>query len=565
MPTITFSLKDLRNLVQENISIDELEHLLSFAKGELENYDKETDEVSVFLGDTNLPYLWSLEGIARHLKAILGKQKGIPKFTARKSNYQVIVDSSVKQIRPYLAAFVAKGKEIDEYLLKQMINLQEKFCENYGRHRQKVSIGIYSYKKITFPVHYKATEPESVKFTPLEFQKEMTQQEILEEHPKGIEYAWILKDFKKYPLLVDDKNNVLSFPPIINSNLSGKIEPGDSDLFIEVTGTDNESTILAANIFAQALFDRGFDIYSTEINYPDKKITCPFDFNDSIKINLNMVTEIMGIDLTEQQIKNLLEKSQYNYDKGTVQIPFYRKDIMHPCDVIEDIAIAYGFNNIKPKPLESYTPGKTFEIIRFIDLARETALGLGYQEIMSPILSNKETLYKKMDSRGKIEKIKEELMREDNLKSNLIEIKEFMSERYSVARTWILPVLMDVLSKNKHIDYPQKIFEEGIVTIRKGNEIKDIHRIALLSAHANANYTEARQALDYLMGIFGIKYEVKETEHSSFIPGRVGRVYVKNKAVAYLGEISPQVLANWDITKPAAGFELNLTELFQIL
>ncbi len=549
MPTITFSLKDLRNLVQKNISIEELENLLSFAKGELENYDKETDEVSVFLGDTNLPYLWSLEGIARHLKSILGKQKGIPRFTAKKSDYKVIVDSSVKQIRPYLAAFVARGKKIDENLLKQMINLQEKFCENYGRHRQKVSIGIYSYKKITFPVHYKATEPESVKFTPLEFQKELTQAEILEEHPKGIEYAWILKDFKKYPILVDDKNNVLSFPPIINSNLSGKIEPGDSDLFIEVTGTDNESTILAANIFAQALFDRDFDIYSTEIKYSDKNITCPFDFQDSIKINMQMVTELTGLDLTEQQVKNLLEKSQYDYDKGTVKIPFYRKDIMHPCDVIEDIAVAYGFNNIKPKPLKSYTTGKTFEIIKLIDLARETAVGLGYQEIMSPILSNKQTLYEKMNTPD----------------FGTVEIKEFMSERYSVARTWILPVLMEVLSKNKHVDYPQKIFEEGIVTTRKGNEIKDIHRISLITCHANANYTEARQAMDLIMRTLGIKYEVKETEHNSFIPGRVGRVYVKNKAVAYLGELSPQVLSNWDITMPAAGFELNLTELFEII
>ncbi len=553
MPTITFALKDLKNLVGKDIKLDQLSDLVEYGKGEFSNYDKETGEASVEFGDTNLPYLWSTAGIARLIRGILGLHMGIPKFKTKKSDYQVIVEPSVKQIRPYLTAFVAKGKAIDEYLLKQMIDLQEKFCENFGRRRQKVSIGIYSYKRITFPVHYRATSPESIKFIPLEFKKEMTQQEILEEHPKGIEYKWILEGFEKYPILIDNKNEVLSFPPIINSNWSGKIEPGDRDLFIEVTGTEEDSVNLAANIFAQALFERGFEIHQTEIQYSDRKIKCPHDFGDTMKITQQQARDITGLNLTEPQIKNLLQKMQYDYGtKGKniiVKIPFYRKDIMHPYDIIEDIAIAYGYQKIKPETMRSYTIGTTPELNNFIDLARETILGLGYQEIMSPILSNKETLYQKM-----------------NMKElETVEIKEFMSERYSVVRTWLLPILMEVLSKNKHAEYPQKIFEEGLLTTRKKDKIKDIHRIAAITCHTNANYTKARQALDFLMRTLGIKYEVKETEHPSFLQGRVGRVYVKNKAVAYLGEISPQVLTNWDLTMPAAGFELNLTELFEII
>jgi phenylalanyl-tRNA synthetase beta chain len=552
MPTITFALKDLRNLVGKDITLEQLKDLVEYGKGEFSSYDQETDEASVEFGDTNLPYLWSTEGIARLIKGVLGYHLGIPGFTSKKSDYKVIVEKSVQPVRPYLAAFVAKGKEIDEYLLKQMIELQEKFCENYGRRRQKVSIGIYSYKKITFPVYYKATDPESIKFIPLEFKKEMTQQEILEEHPKGIEYKWILEGFKKYPILIDHKNDVLSFPPIINSNWSGKIEPGDRELFIEVTGTDEDSTNLAANIFAQALFDRGFEIHQAEIQYPDKKIICPHNFNDQMKITQQQARELLGLNLTEPQIKNLLQKMQYNYEaKGKdilVHIPFYRKDIMHPYDVIEDIAIAYDYKKIKPEPLVSYTTGKTFDINHLIDLAREIVLGMGYQEIMSAILSNKETLYQNMNISD----------------FGTVEIKEFMSERYSVVRTWLLPILMEALSKNKHAEYPQKIFEEGLLAEREGEQIKDIHRIALITSHTSANYTEARQALDLLMKTLGINgYEVKETEHPSFMEGRVARIYVNKKAVAYLGEISPQVLENWGLTMPAAGFELNLTELFE--
>ena len=227
MPTINFSLKDLQNLVGKKLTIEEVSKLVEYGKGELEKYNKEEDEVSIEFGDTNLPYLWSIEGVARLIKGVLNIQTGIPEIEIKKGDYNLIVDKSVTPIRPYIAAFVAKGHKVDDYLIKQMVQLQEKLCESYGRRRLKVAIGIYSYDKIKFPIHYKATEPESIKFTPLEFKKEMTQQEILDEHPKGKEYAWTLKGCKKYPILIDNANEVLSFPPIINSNLTGKVESGE--------------------------------------------------------------------------------------------------------------------------------------------------------------------------------------------------------------------------------------------------------------------------------------------------------------------------------------------------
>lgn len=223
--------------------------------------------------------------------------------------------------------------------------------------------------------------------------------------------------------------------------------------------------------------------------------------------------------------------------------------MLHPNDVIEDIAISYGYDNIKSEPLKTFTPGKTFEINKFINKAREILIGLEYQEVMSAILSNKKILYENM-----------------NIKDfGTVEIKEYMSETYSVVRTWLLPILMDVLSKNKHVDYPQKIFEEGIVTVKKGNEAIDYHRVALLSAHKDADFTESKQALDLLMRLLDAKYKIIEAEHNSFIPGRVGRVIVNDKKVGYIGEFSPEVLKNLDLNIPVVGFEVNLTELFETI
>jgi len=549
MPTIIFSLKDLQQLVGKKLAIEDVSELAHYGKGDLEDYDKETDEIKIDFGDTNLPYLWSVEGFARLIKGILGLQKGLPEIKVQKGNYDVIVDKSVNKYRPYIACFAAKGRKIDDYLIKQVVQLQEKFCESYGRRRQKVSIGLYSYRRLKFPVHYKAVDPLAMEFVPLEFKAKMNLKEILTEHPKGKEYAWVLEGFEKYPVLMDDKNEVMSFVPIINSNSTGKLEVGDEDLFFEATGTDEEAVNLAANIFAYALYERNFQIYSAEIKYPDRKIIAPSLDSGTVTIKNEQINHLFGLELKENEVKHLLEKARYNFNNYKVTLPPYRADILHPYDIIEDIGLMYGFEKIKELPLKTYTIGSCLKINEFIDKVRGIVAGLGYQEVMSSILTNKVFLYKKMNV-------------ED---FGTIEIEDYMSETYSAVRSWILPNLMEVFSKNKHVEFPQKIFEEGLVNVRKGSDILEYNRIAIATSHEKADYTEIRQVLDYILRCFGLNYDIEEAEHNSFIEGRVGRAIVKGKKVAYMGEMHPAVLAAWGIEMPVAALELNLSELFDFL
>lgn len=547
MPTCIFSLKDLNSLVKKNIKESELKDLLAYAKAELDKVDG--DEITVQFNDTNLPYLWSVEGLAVFLRGVLGKEKGIPDIKINKSDYKINVDSSVKAIRPCIAAFVVKGKKVSEHFLKQLIQMQEKFCEAYGRRREKIAIGVYPAKKISFPVSYKAVPPRSIKFVPLESMKELDLLQILDQHPTGKEYAWVLKGFKKFPLLIDYQKEVLSFPPIINSDKMGKLEMDDDEIFFEATGTDLDSVNLAANIFAQLFYERGFDIYSVNIGYSRKPITTPDFTKDSIKITKDDVTKILGLELKDTEIKKLVEMARYDFSNYKVTIPAIRGDIMDPVDVIEDIAIMYGYENIASLPLETYTKGDTFKLQCFVDKVREIFIGQGYQEVASPVLSNKELLFNKM-----------------NIKDfGCVEIKNYESLTYSVVRPWILPALLDVLMRNKHVDYPQKMIEQGIVSVNKDGKIHDYERIAALNCHAKADYTEARQALDYLFRMLGVDYDVEDTDHGSFIAGRVARISVKGKKVAFVGEINPIVLNSFGVDMPAAAFELNLSELFAAL
>ncbi|MBW2967185.1 phenylalanine--tRNA ligase subunit beta [Candidatus Woesearchaeota archaeon] len=551
MPTINFALADLNTLLGRDIPVDELKELLWYGKGEFDDYDSESGEVCVSFADTNLPYLWSVEGVALLLKGVLGIEKGIPGINVAKSDEQIIVDPALANIRPFIAGFSAKGMKVDDYLIKQIIQLQEKLCESYGRRRQKIAIGVYTHRKIKFPVYYKAVEPESVEFIPLEFQRPMTLGEILEVHPAGKKYACTVEGFDKFPLLVDSNDKVLSFPPIINSNDLGKVEVGDDDLFIEITGTDLAAVDLSANILANAFSQRGFRINSCHVKYGDKIVTTPGLKTEKIRFSADAVKSLLGVEMADADVKRCAEICRYGYNKAgreyEIEIPSYRGDILHHVDVIEDLGIMYGFDNIPDSPLSSYTVGSTSDFVLFADRAREILVGLGLQEVFSPVLSNKEDLYTVMG----IEDF------------GTVEIREFMSQTYSVVRTWLTPILLKGLGQNKHNEYPQNIFEQGVCVSRKGEDVHEFERIAACLCDAAADFTRAKQVLDAVLSGLGFEYKVEETEHGSFIPGRVARVSVNGKGIAYVGEVHPAVLEHLGLQMPVACFELNLTDLFK--
>ncbi len=545
MPTITFSLKDFCELVGKKLSIEEFKTVLEYAKAELEHF--QGDEVAIKFNDTNQPYLWCPEGISWLVKGVLGKEKGIPELKIKKSSNKLIVTKEVLKIRPNISAFIAKGVKLTDYSLKQLIQLQEKLCENYGRKRQKIAVGLYCASKISFPITYTATAPNAVQFIPLGENKQMTLAQILQNTQKGKEYKWILEKETKYPLLIDSKKEVLSFPPIINSQAMGKLEAGDEFLFFEATGTDQNAVNLAAVIFAQVLQDRGFEISSLTVETPTKKITSPLMETKKVKITKQQVQQLLGLELTEIEIKQLLEKARYNFTNYLVEVPQYRQDIMHCNDVIEDIAIMYGYNDIEALPITTFTRGEMSKILPFINTLRQLLVGQEFQEIFSAILSNKTIMQQKM-----------------KLAEEIVEIDNYTSQTYSAIRNSILPILLETLSQNKHVDFPQKIFEQGLVTKKKGNTLTDQETIAIAQCHSSANFTEIRQTINSFMGLLGLyDFEIKETEHQSFIAGRVAEIFVGSESIGVFGEIHPAILANFGIEMPVVACEINVEKLFE--
>ena len=560
MPTIEVERRDLEALLGLRLpeDIEELNDMLAYVKGEVKYLDEQ--EMHIEIKDTNRADVWSVEGLARALRGFLDLERGLKEYSiAGSSGVEIHVDSRLKEIRPYIGCTIIKGIRFTDMMIRGAMRLQDKLDQTYGRNRRRTSIGLYDFDLITPPLRYSVAKPEQVSFVPLGFSEEMTLREILEKHPKGIEYGHIVRRHAVWPLLSDSEGKVLSFPPIINSNDLGRITEDTRNVLIEVTGTSYETVLKTLNMMTVSLADRGGKIYDVKVHYPYKErrdAVTPQLETKTMRVDLAEINELLGFKLTSAEVARLLEKARYGIGKKTknnvtVKIPCYRIDVMHPVDIAEDIAIAYGYNKIKPRWQRLPTTGGVSLYTRFCDLIREVMVGLGFQEILTFTMTSPETLQTKMNMR----------------RGRVVEIANPRMVTFTCLRNWLLPSLMEFLSHNTHVEYPQKIFEVGYAVVfdeEAETRTKDLAKLACVTTHPNANYTEIKSYLEGLFLNIGLKqWKIRETTHPSFIPGRTAKIYLKNVEIGIIGEVHPQVLNNFELKNPASAFEINLEKIME--
>jgi len=491
----------------------------------------------------NRPDLLSLRGVARLYNSYTKNKHSKYIVNKPEKDYIIKIDKSVDKVRPYTTCAIIKDLKFDDEKIKEVMDIQEKLHATIGRNRKKLAIGIYPLEKIKLPITFRAEFPNKIKFTPLESKKEMTGIQILKDHPKGKEYAHLIEGLKKYAIFEDSNKEILSLTPIINSNLTGKVTEKTKDIFIECSGFDLNDLNQALNILVTAFADMGGKIYSMHLNYPNKKIITPDLKSQTMRISTDHVNKLLGLKLKESEIKKFLEKMGHEYHKGFVKIPAYRTDILNEVDLIEDIAIGYGYENFEPELPNISTIGEESQFEIFKSRIADILVGLGLLEVSTYFITDK-NIDKKM-----------------NTNFEYIEIENSQSKEHNALRPWLIPNLIQVLSENKHYEYPQNIFEIGKVFIKD----KEPTRIAIALCHSKANFTEIKQILDSLFNSLGINYEIRDITHPSLIKGRTGRVSYKNKDIAYIGEVHPSVLYNFGIEYPISVLELNLSILFKLI
>ena len=558
MPTIDISIEDFSKLIESDhlLTVNELDNLISFAIAEVDSEPDGPDEnghtkISIDIKTSNRPDLWSAEGLARLVKGNNGTL-GLPDLSSSPSNYKIIVDPETEKIRPYIAAAIVRGLKFDDFLIKQMIQIQDKLDYSYGRKRKRSSIGIYNINMISSPIHYKMVDRD-FEFIPLNFENNMTIEDIFSNHPKGIEFGHILSKSKKVPILIDSEERVLSLPPIINSHDVGRVTTESKDVLIETTGTDKETVLIALDCVTQALRDRGGAIESVEIIYKSNIEITPQNTPKEIKINPKIINSYLGTAFTNDQIITFLQQRRHNVDKIEDELLIkyapWRKDIHHWVDISEDIAMASDYNTLIPTIPKVVTSGKISPSSEDENMLREIFIGMQLIEVMNYILTDPNILSDKINKPM------------NNSTKDIVEIKNPITSTFSVIRSQLLPILLSFESKNTHIEYPHKIFEIGeVVKNIQKNLLTKTHSAVLLTG-SNETFETILSVLDGFMRLQNLDYHLEDTDDEMFISGRRALIKINDFPIGKIGEINPSILNNFGIEVPSAGLEIDLTKL----
>ena len=535
-------------------NIAELIDFLPYIGLDIEGIDQEVLRVEY---NPNRPDFASAYGIVRALKGILAFETGIPKFRLlMNSIYKINVESSVKEVRPIIVSLVAKkGDAHDNEAIKQLISMQEDLHDGIGRRRKKASIGIHDLESIKFPITYK-TVSDDFSFVPLGELSSHTIKQILNEFDIGRQYRHILENSNRYPIIVDEANNILSLPPIINGNVT-KVTPETNNLFIEITANNQKAADDILAILAITLHDIGFEINSVSINSSGVIQVTPRMNTLSIDVSVGYINSMLGLELTTNDIVCFLKKSRldaYSADKDIITciIPRYRTDILHAIDIVEEVAIGYGIYNLKPRMSAWTSIGKKSSLSIYFDIIRRTLAGLNMLEVVNFSLVNKKSQYELIGLKTP---------------DNILSVDATKSRDHELLRASIIPSLLQSLSHNVHWQYPQRLFEIGKI-FHLDNTIKESWCLAAVTAHNNADFTEIKSIMQTFLKIaFNKDKEIFTQENANpfFIEGRSAKVVLDKKSlVGMIGEITPLAIDNFKIRVPVSAFELNLSQLLGI-
>lgn len=503
------------------------------------------------------PDLFDVGGISRALKGYLETEVGLPEYPVTPSTLEVHIDPSTNSgacQRPFICCAIVEMPRLDEATLVSLMKLQETLHWGVGRDRKLASIGVYDLGTVTGPIHYTTIDPDKDKFEPLGMPGQlMSGREILEKHPKGTAYARLLADHARYPVLRDSQGNVLSMPPIINSDPT-KVTINSRRLFVDVTGISESAVQKSLDTFVSSLLELGGRAESVTLVWPDQRreVTPNLEPRE-ITIELAAAKRWLGLPLTTESATAALRKMRLDaapVDAGgellKVRFPALRTDFKHMVDVFEDLAIGYGYKNIVPSPVGQMTSGQPRPEEQRGDLVRSILIGLGYSEIMSLPMTTEELHYENFRMAAP-----EHYTRIGNPKLKAM----------TVVRSHLMTGLMEHLRENRRAPLPLRFFElDNVVSLdpAAGTGSREARNVAFVEMGKEASYASLRAMVDALLFELGLEGTFAPIEHAAFIPGRVARLTTNGDLQGILGELHPETITNFGLDHPVAIAELTV-------
>ncbi|MFT4261037.1 MAG: phenylalanine--tRNA ligase subunit beta [Candidatus Woesearchaeota archaeon] len=553
MVKLETNFKVLKELIGKNISLKELEDTLFDLGMELEESDG--DEIKIDITSERADMV-STQGLARVLRAYFGVKN--PVYKSAKSSYEVVVDKSVKSVRPHTCCAVIKNLSLSDENIKEIIWTQEKIHDTFGRNRKKVAIGLYPMESIKFPITFRADKPEKIKFRPLDFDKELNGKDIVLKTQSGKSYGFLLEGLKEYPYFIDANNNILSMPPLINSYDSGRVTKDTKDIFIECSGHDFDALSKTLNILVYMFKDMGGDIFETTLVFGDKKVISPNLLAEKRSISTSYINEVTGLSLSAKECGVLLEKMMHNVlevkkDEIVFEVLPIRTDVWHDVDIVDDVVRAFGVNNIEPELPRVASYANVLVENKIKNQVVSIMSGLGFNEVFTLLLTDKKDQYERMDL--------------DVKNQDFMKLGHSAESSINMVRTWLLPETLKAVYYNRNKSLPLKIFEVNEVVLPDSSKdvlSKTKNKMSCLICDDAVSFTDIKGVLDNLLLVFGKEFDLSVKDFEFFIKGRSASIVFNGKEVGFIGEVSPSVLSNWDIKYPISCFELDLDELFSI-
>jgi phenylalanyl-tRNA synthetase beta chain len=552
VPVITLYQERFNKFLGRQLFIDQIARWLPWIGVDLEEIGPNFVKIEF---NPNRIDMCSYAGIARAFKGLKGWDIGLPKYELRSCRTVLRIDRSLSTIRPYMLAAVARRIRLDEDTIAELMEIQEDLHWGVGRNRKKASIGIHNLDAVKPPFEFKAVSPEAARFVPLDRSEEMTLQEILEKHEKGIAYRHLVDWAPKYPLLVDSDDRVLSMPPIINGGLT-RVGGNTRNLFLDVTGTDYKAVARSLNVLVTALADMGAIIEKVRVEYPDHTEESPNLAPQCMRLHVVLANESLGLNLSEVEAIRCLKKCRLDARKAEkmvldVMIPAYRIDILHEIDLVEEIAIGHGYYRMKPTLPFTITVGQEHEATKLANITRQIMIGLGFTEVMNFMFSNEETQYVKMQKKNR----------------KVARLANPISAEYAILRQELLPGLMQNFIDNRSESFPQRLCEvSDVIVVNMEAESRCERRLHVAGAvsYANANFTEVKSIVEALLANLGLKrWQVTVAKHPSYIEGRAAIINLGNRKIGTVGEIHPKVLNSFELENPVAAFEIDLEDFIK--
>jgi phenylalanyl-tRNA synthetase beta chain len=575
---------------------------------------KEECVVYVIAIPANRYDLLCIEGFARALRVFLGlENRQVFRTVEPVGGRQIMrVKPAVASVRPYMVCAILRGVKFDKKRYKSFIDLQEKLHQNICRRRTYVSMGTHDLDTVSGPFTYDALPPQDINFVPLtesfetvaEGARSFNGKELMDfyredptvKHLKP--YTDIIYDSPLYPVVLDASGAVMSLPPVINGKHS-RIKMTTTNVLIEATNIDK----VKANIVLDTMITM-FSEYCAEpftcepvdvVYEEDGHIeTTPLLSTRVCEASVKEINGTIGIDITPQRMCELCDKMQLGpaehvagSDCIRVTVPPTRSDILHAVDVIEDVAIAYGYNNIFTSVPPTNTVGAPLPINQFTDLLRAEIARAGYVELLSHGLCSRAENFT-------------DLRRPET--DEAVSLANPANVEYEVVRTTLIPGTLKTLAHNRSISHKDgiRLFEISDVVVRdRAHEVgcRNVRHICALYASHSAGFEFIHGMVDKIMLAAQVPadksyaltslsaeevadqkrmsrddacYFVKPGNDPVFFPSMAAEVVMKytdaagtvtQKKVGVYGVVHPEVLEKYEISYPCSLLELNLEDI----